>query len=310
MRKIISGVLLFMGSLLLVAGLVSVFWAKDAARKTPLEVDTTTYLSGEAQKLNPATGEVEDLAVNVRSVTESDTTVSDEDVVVFVNSTCAVVDDGDVPGCVDADDPDGRLVSASTDVFATDRRTALAVNDEDYLPADAVPHEGLINKFPFDAERKDYPYWDGMLDRAVTAEYTGTETLLGVETYVYTVSVRDEPAEVVEGVDGRYSTEKTIWVEPTTGSIVNQTQSEVRTLESGDLLLDLDIAFTDEQVEASVTEADDSAGSLRLISVIVPVVGIIGGLALIGLGLLLLVLGRGRGAAPAHESAPRTRQPV
>ena len=48
-----------------------------------------------------------------------------------------------------------------TDDFATDRITALAVNDPQYLPADAAPHEGLINKWPFEAEKKTYPYWDG-----------------------------------------------------------------------------------------------------------------------------------------------------
>ena len=96
----------------------------------------------------------------------------------FVNSLCLVIDEGDVPDCVDADDPEGRLISASTDVFATDRSTAEAVNGE-YLPAGAEEKEGLINKWPFDAEKKDYPYWDGLLGAPVDAVYDSTETLEG-----------------------------------------------------------------------------------------------------------------------------------
>ena len=36
--------------------------------------------------------------------------------IVFVNTLCLVIDEGDVPDCVDAEDPEGRLVSASSDV--------------------------------------------------------------------------------------------------------------------------------------------------------------------------------------------------
>ena len=39
--------------------------------------------------------------------------------------------------------------------------SGLAVNDPKYLPADAEPHEGLVNKWPFEPKKKTYPYWDG-----------------------------------------------------------------------------------------------------------------------------------------------------
>ena len=41
-------------------------------------------------------------------------------------------------------------------------------------------HEGLVNKFPFDVEKKDYPYWDGLLGRPVEMVYDDTETILGL----------------------------------------------------------------------------------------------------------------------------------
>ena len=294
MRKAIAWLLMFLGAALLAAGVVAQFWGKDAARVTPEEVDTTTYLAGTADKLNPSTGEVENLDVKVRNVTESDTEVTDDEVIVFVTSTCVMVDEEGAPDCV-GDEEDDRLVSASTDVFAADRETAEAVNDDQYLPEDAVPHEGLVNKFPFDTERRSYDYWDGLLGEAVEVSYAGTDTLNGLDTYLFTTSIQEEPAEVVEGVDGLYSSEKTIWVEPKTGAIVNQEQHEVRTLEDGDLLLDLTVAFTDDQVDDSVAEAEDNVRTLWLVSTLIPLGGTIGGVLLLVGGALLLLLGRGSG---------------
>ena len=182
MRKTIGLVLLGLGAFLLVVGLLATLWVPGQVKKTPLDVDSTTHLSGTADKLNPATGDLENIDVKATSWTKADSKRSDDDVVVFVNTTCLVIDEGDVPDCVDADDPEARLVSASSDVFSTDRVTAEAVNGK-YLPAGAEEKEGLVNKFPFDAEKKDYDYWDGMLGAPVTAAYDGTEDLDGLETY-------------------------------------------------------------------------------------------------------------------------------
>jgi hypothetical protein len=289
-RKVIAAILVGLGSFLLVAALTVVLWGGDAVKKTPLDTDSVTNLSGTADKLNPATGEVESLQVKAASVTKSDAELSDDDVVVFVNTTCLVIDEGDVPQCVD--ESDDRLVSATSDVFATDRQTAEAVNDPQYVPPSAEEKSGLVNKWPFDAEKKDYTYWDGMLGEAVDATYDGTETIEGLETYRYHVLVEDAPAEVVEDVDGVYSQDKYIWIDPTTGSIVNQTQHEVRELEDGSPLLDMQLAFTDEQVEANVSDAEDNAQSLDLLTKTLPLVGFIGGAIALLAGLFLFLRGR------------------
>jgi hypothetical protein len=289
-RKVIAAILVGLGSFLLVAALTVVLWGGDAVKKTPLDTDSVTNLSGTADKLNPATGDVESLQVKAASVTKSDAELSDDDVVVFVNTTCLVIDEGDVPQCVD--ESDDRLVSATSDVFATDRQTAEAVNDPQYVPPSAEEKSGLVNKWPFDAEKKDYTYWDGMLGEAVPATYDGTETIEGLETYRYHVLIEDAPAEVVEDIDGVYSQDKYIWIDPTTGSIVNQTQHEVRELEDGSPLLDMELAFTDEQVEANVADAEDNTQSLDLLTKTLPLVGFIGGAIALLAGLFLFLRGR------------------
>jgi len=295
-RKIIGWVLLALGTFLVVIGLMAALWAPGQVKRTPLDTDSVTRLTGNADKLNPATGEVENIDIQATSITKADTEYSDDDVIVFENTLCLVIDDGsgDVPDCVPADDPEGRLVTASTDVFATDRRDATAVNEAAYVPPSAEEKEGLVNKWPFDAEKKTYPYWDGMLGEAVDAEYDGTETLDGLETYRYHVLVEEQPAEVITDVDGIYSQDKYIWIDPVTGSIVNQTQHEVRTLEDGSPLLDMDLAFTDDQVATNVDEAKDNGRMLGLLTKTVPLVGIIGGVLCLVAGAFLLFAGRGR----------------
>lgn len=292
MRKIIGWVLLALGTFLVVVGLMAAIWAPGQVKRTPLDTNSTTRLAGTADKLNPGTGEVESLAVKAASVTKADSEHSDDEVIVFVSSTCLVIDEGDVPDCVDADDPEDRLISASTDVFATDRRDGMAVNGSSYLPPSAEEKEGLVNKWPFDAEKKTYPYWDSMLDRTVDAEYDGTETLDGLETYRYHVLVEDEPAEVVTDVDGVYSLDKYIWIDPVTGAIINQTQHEVRELTDGSTLLDMQLDFTDDQVSANAADAKDNGSQLGLLTQTVPLVGIIGGVLALLIGGFLVFAGR------------------
>ena len=297
MRKVIAGLLLGLGSFLLVAALTVVVWGSDAVKKTPLDTDSVTNLSGTADKLNPATGDVESLQVKAASVTQADSELSDDKVVVFVSTTCLVIDEGDTPQCVDDTDP--RLITASSDVFATDRHTAEAVNDPQYVPPSAEEKSGLVNKWPFDAKKQDYTYWDGLLGEAVDAAYDGTEEIDGLETYRYHVLIEDTPATVISDIKGIYSQDKYLWIDPTTGAIIKQTQHEVRTLEDGSPLLDLDLAFTDDQVSANASDAKDNGTQLGLLTKTLPLVGFIGGAIALLAGLFLLLAGRRRETASA-----------
>jgi hypothetical protein len=293
-RKIVGPVLLGLGGFLVVVGVLAVVWAPGAVKKTPLDVDQTNKLDGTVRKLDTESGELAENPVKVESITKVDANASDDDVAVWVNTTCVVIDIDDAPDCVDGEDP--RLVSAETDVFATDRVTALAVTDFDGLPADAVPHEGLVNKWPFDAEKKDYEYWDGTMGAAVTAAYDREETLLGIDCYVYKISISDAPIEIAEGIQGTYDNEVEIWVEPETGAIQQQTQDQQRYLEDGTQVLDLKIGFTDEQLKSSADDAEKNMGQLRLMLFWVPLVGFVAGALCVVAGVLLILQRRRRRA--------------
>jgi hypothetical protein len=302
-RKNVGFIMLGLSGALLLAAFMAVVWAPDKAERVPLDVNTTTYLDGNAAKLNTSTNELEENPVKATSITKIDSNASDDEVGVWVQTSCLVVDDGSTPDCVDGEDP--RLISADADVFATDRVTGLAVNGSKYLPPEATPHDGLVNKFPFDTEKKSYPYWDGTVGAAVNAEYDSTVTIDGIETYKFVVTIEDADIDVAEGVPGTYDDVKEIFVEPITGAIINQTDDQQRYLDDGTMVLDLQLAFTDEQVDPFVRDADDNIGKLNLLNRTVPFVGFIGGgLALI-LGLLLALRGGGSAQpAPASKRDP------
>jgi hypothetical protein len=280
-----------LGGFLVTLAILAQFWAPGRLMKTPLDVDSTTLLDGTAE-LSDGTGGTNEFPVKAFSVTRADSERSSSDVVVFQNSSCLVKDEGGIDECVSASDSQERLISASTDNFATDRVTAMAVNDPKYLPPSAEDKEGLINKWPFEAEKKDYLYWDGFAGEAVDATYDRTEEVDGLETYVYKTVVTEVPIEVTDGVQGTYSTDKEIWIDPTTGSIVNQFEHQERLDDEGNPFLILDFGFTDEQVASNAEEASSNASSLKLVTNTVPLVGYAVGIPALLIGVALQLMRR------------------
>ena len=302
MRKTVGFVLLGLAGFLLTAALLAQFYVPGQVQKTPLDVDTTTRLSGTAAVLPTGAGS----AVKAVRRSVADGEASDDQVIVFDTFSCLITDpDGTAPDCVDDTDPDKRLVTAGTDRFATDRVTATAVNEERYVGVGAEPHDGLINKFPFDVQQETYPFWDGLVGRAVNAEFQGEEDIDGLRTYKFQVSLVDEPAEISNGVSGLYSTEKTMWIDQGTGSIIDQSEAQVRKLDDGTTVLDVELSFTDETVAESVEEAKANNSQLNLVARAPIVLGILGVLALAG-GLFLTLAGRS-GTTTAPPSAGGTR---
>jgi hypothetical protein len=305
-RKVFGLVLLGLGAFLLVVGVLTTTWAPGQLKKLPLDVNQTTNLDGTVKKLDPATGELVENPVKVQSITKVDSDASDDKTAVWVSTSCVVIDIDDAPDCVDGDDP--RLVSADTDVFATDRVSAEAVPDFKGLPASAVPHEGLVNKWPFDSQKKDYTYWDGSLGEATPAVYDREEKFRGVDCYVYKIAVADASIEIAEGINGTYDQQIEIWVEPVTGAIQQQTQNQQRYLDDGTPVLDLKVGFTEAQQKISSDDSKSNLSGLRLLLFWVPLIGfIVGGLCLIA-GILILLSARrgggGGGNSPAkHELA-------
>ncbi|WP_193607115.1 porin PorA family protein [Nocardioides lijunqiniae] len=296
MRKNLGAILLALSGFLLVVGLLALVWAPGQVKKLPLDVNSVTHLSGTVSKLGSP-----ESPVKVESISKVDSDASDDEIAVWVNTSCVVIDVDDAPNCVDGTDE--RLVSASTDVFATDRVSAEAVKEFEGLPDDATTHVGLINKWPFESEKKDYEYWDGTADAAVPAVYDRTDTLEGVDLYVYKIDVKDADIEVAEGVAGTYDNSMEIWVEPTTGAILQQSQDQQRYLESGSKVLDLKIKFTDDQVKESASDAKDNVSKINLITTTIPIVALSAGVIALVAAILLILGNRRSGGAQGRRGS-------
>jgi hypothetical protein len=285
MRRNIGFLLVGLGGLLLVVGVLALTWVPGAVKKTPLDVDTRTLYEGEAAKINTATNEFTLKPVYAIQETKADSENSTDDHVLFVETSCLVVETGGDRVCVDGDDP--NLITADIDIFATDRVTGLGVADPN-LPPDTPVHEGLVNKWPFDVEQKTYPYWDGLVGRSVDMVYDGTEEIAGLETYRFVATVEDEPVEVAEGVPGTYTNVVTVNIDPTTGAIVKGGQDQQRYLDDGTQVLDVDIEWTAETIQDAVDQAESNGRLLNLLLVIVPIVGLAAGALFVVVGLLML----------------------
>lgn len=302
MRKVLPVLLIAVGSFLVVVALVALTWVPGQVERTPLDTDNVTELSGTAGVFSGGDA-LEQGPVKAWSTNAVDSDASDDENVVFNTSLCLVHDEGGIDACVDADDPEGRLISAETSQFVTDRHTAMTVDNGDYLPEDAPQLEGLQNKWPFGAEKKAYPVWDDIVRGAVEAEYIGEQEIEGLTVYEYEYNAEVSGVELVGDITGTYTATYTFLIEPRTGSIIKQVVHQERVAEDGTPLLELDLAFTDDQVSKNVDDANEARSTLRLMEDIVPVVGLGVGIPLILIGLALLLLGRRRRAAtPAHAT--------
>jgi hypothetical protein len=207
-------------------------------------------------------------------------------------------------------DADGTVLSATLQRVALDRHTGEAVkccgtyNSESEDPADQEPTEykGLVFKFPFNAEKKTYQWWDNTLRETVPAEFIKTESLFGTNTNVYRMVIpatpyaqQEVPAKLAgESGDGNvtvdrvYENTRTLWVEPHTGIIVKGEEVlNTRFQKDGEDVVTLQrgtISYDDATVKANAEDAGSKGSSLNLIRNVLPMVfGI--------LGVLLLVVG-------------------
>lgn len=294
MRKTVGFVLLGLAGFLVTTAILTLVYVPGQVKKTPLDVDSTTRLTGDASTLPTGAGSP------VRALSHSvvDGEASTSDVVVFDTFSCLMRDVAGAPDCTDDTGEGSALVTAGTDRFATDRRTGEAVDGVTGVQA----HDGVVNKWPFDPEQKTYQYWDGLLGRAVDAAFEGEEDVDGVAAYRYVVSLDQEPAQISKGVQGLYSNDKTLWVDRGTGSILDQQEHQVRALDDGTVVLDVELGFTPETVAANVEDAKANNAQLSLVRWAPIVLGILGLVALVGGLFLALVGGSGR---PARRPAPK-----
>jgi hypothetical protein len=184
-------------------------------------------------------------------------------------------------------------------VYAFDRSTGYAVPSKWAKP----PAEGLTLKFPFHTEKGTYRFWDSSAQRAFPATYTRTETVDGLDAYVFVSHVPPtilRSMEVPGGIVGQpavksvvtfryYDATTTLWVEPFTGAILKAGQHSRQWLTDGAgtrllTLADVDVVNDAPSVQSVVDQIKGKLWQLRLVSLWFPIGAPI-------LGVLVLIVG-------------------
>jgi hypothetical protein len=318
-RRKLGTAAVFLGAFVLVLAVMSKFYMYDRLAVVPLNnVSTNTAVTAQGadgEYLNAAAG----LKVttgplkNTKLVTgdvDASKKASDElgrDVAVWKIYDCTAAPSFD---CGSGE----TALSATNDTVAFDRHTGETVawsgnqiqtNGETVKPA---KFEGLYFKFPFDAKKKTYQFWDGTLNEATPAKYVGEGSVKGLKVYKYRQTIApvstgtiDVPGSLVGSdestvtADQFYSSVTDYSVDPVTGVvIVGQTAQDNYLELDGERVLTTTKAtlrYTDKTVSDTVDEYKSKASLLKAIKTTIPVGGLILGLLLIAGGLVL----RGRG---------------
>lgn len=338
MLRIAACGILGLGAGLLIAALLLSTYTAGKIEKIPLNIDTTLVSNGTGTALDPASLLAERFVIekNVPLVSQQQLSVeapSNADVVTLqVGTTVRRTDK----------QQDNGLMLAVVDTVTINRSTALAVSDdthpggavqkprtiEDTKPATniALPHQGLAYRFPFSTEKKTYPFFDPIAQKAYDANYQGEEDVNGLTTYKFEQNVgydadgklvdplkysslydNDEDGEVTAraslwGLPGDpdqpitmtryYAAQRTFWVDPVSGTIV-KSQERANHYYSRDALkpefalVDYTVTSTEETIEAQVAAARDERDRVALWSRILPITFTATGLIFLVAGVLL-----------------------
>jgi Porin PorA len=307
MRKVAGLVLLGLGAFLLVSAGMLKLYAYPALAKVPLD----QYSKSVSQGSGMEAFYVKDLQTKSGlTLTSTRFVKADQAAQEKEGDNVAVWD-----SFVRSTDAEGTVLSATVQRVAMDRTTGEAVqccgtyvaDSEDAADRTPTKYEGLIFKFPFDAEKKTYKWWDGTLLKTVDAKYLRSEKLSGTDVYVYRMVIpatpytqQEIPAKLAGDptatgnvtVDRVYENTRTLWVEPNTGIIVKgEEQLNTRFQKDGQDVVTLQkgtIGYDQATVKANAEDAGDKGSKLHLVRSTLPLVFLILGLvALLG-GFLTL----------------------
>lgn len=338
MLRLAAAGIIGLGAALLIAAVLLSTYTAGKIRKIPLNIDETLVSGGTGTALDPASLSGEKFVVDkdVPLVSQQAITVeapANAQVVTFQVGTTVRRTDRQ---------QDNGLLLAMVDTVTLNRSTAEAVSDDerpggsvqkprtiedDKPPTNiALPHDGLSYRFPFDTEKKSYPMFDPIAQKAFDANYDGEDDVNGLSTYRFTQNVGyDADGKLVEPIryaslydkneDGEvtaraglwglpgdpyepvtmtryYAAQRTFWVDPVSGTIVKAQEHANHyyardALKPEMALADYKVTSTEQTVEEQVAAARSERDRVALWSRILPIsFGASGLIALIGGALL------------------------
>ena len=327
--------LMGLGAALLMAALLLTTYTSGRIEKIPLNIDTTLVSEGTGTAFDPASLMADKFAVTKDAPLSLQQQVSVE---APANADVVTLQVGSTLRRTDKQQDNGLLL-AMVDTVTMDRHTAMAVSSdtnpggavqkprsiEDQNPPTniALPHDGLSYRFPFNTEKKSYPYFDPIAQKAYDANYDGEEDVNGLTTYRFSQNVGyDSDGKLAEPVkyaslyedeaDGQvtaraslwglegdpeepitmtryYAAQRTFWVDPVSGTIVKAEEHGFHyyardALKPEVTFVDYTLTSTQDTIESQVASARDERDVVALWGRILPI-------TFTALGLVTLVGG-------------------
>jgi hypothetical protein len=284
-----------------------------ALEKAPAKEDLTTHSRSAAKILNSATGQMEDITVDLTRVISPAVDgkggyLGSSDVGVYheLLSLARVGADGDVQ----AVDARGRYTGlrAGESTIAFDRSTGVGKLN---VYGETWHTTGQTVKFPFGTKKQTYQYFDQTSKRAWPVSYTATTKVKGLEVYVFKGSIPETSLGqygVLTGTDTLYSnTGRTVYVEPVTGSIVSSETAPQTSIKFADgkvspALLVENLVPTDATIANRVDAAKGDKSKVQMLQRAPYVLGALGLLLLVG-GLYLYLSRRRTVVQPGQHAA-------
>lgn len=324
--RILACILVGLGTFLLAVAVLIPTYTVDKLKKTPLDLEVTTVATGNGDVLDSKAllaGKAE-VNTNVPIVAQRYVITeqpSDADVISLQAGQTLIRTDKQ---------GESGLLTATVDRLTADRVSSMPVEPpvgtiqtSSTEPAEEVSHTGLQYKWPFDAEKKSYPYFD--LNSRTTQDINFVEEteINGMKVYHYNQVI--EPVDLSKvvpsaptnkltlpaktwGVPGDdqpvtmirwYANERDVWVDPITGVVIKG-QEKLYQYYARDkakpevTVLKATLPFDENTIEYQIGQAKDGQDKLSLFGRTLPIVaGILGVIALIA-GIFLGLRG-GRG---------------
>ena len=326
--------LMGLGAALLIAALLLSTYTKGKISKIPLDIDTTLVSDGTGTVFDPASLNSQKFVVdkNVPVTLQQQVSVESPS-----NADVVTLQVGNTVRRTDKQQDNGLLL-ALVDTVTLDRKSALAVSSDtnpggsvqkpraigDPQPPTnvALPHDGLAYRFPFDTEKKTYPYFDPTAQKAFDANYDGEEDVNGLSTFRFTQNVGyDADGKLVEpvkyaslygddadatvtaraelwGLPGDpdeqitmtryYAAQRTFWVDPVSGTIVKAQEHGFHyyardALKPEVTFADYKVTTNEQTVESQIASARDEGDVVSLWGRVLPITfTAVGLLALVG----------------------------
>lgn len=298
MRRVVGLILIGLGAALLVLAPMLKYYAVPKLAVAPLDLnpkDTSNSAGTVTTVADLATGtEKQNVPLVAVRRTSADVSASQQ-----AGGNTGVYDTLQVVS--QASDSSGKpYLPASIERYAFDRTTSVMLAtaganvDGTQITEEMIGTDTIMPlKMPFWTEQKTYKVFDSSLMKGVDTTFVAEEQVQGLTTYKFTSKVDAVKTGNQGDAEVWYQDEQTIWVEPTTGQVVNGTNTQKTWLKNADgtdglVIIDGTLGFTDQEVTDSVNQAKDNSAKLNLVNNTLPLVSLVlGAIALIA-GILLV----------------------